>query len=358
MIRLKDIAERAGVSLMTVSKVLRDAPDVSQATKARIRKLAQEMGYVPDALAQGLRTRRTRLFGLVLPNLNHPLAGYAAAAVQDRAQELGYDLLIAQTQDDPAREEVCIRRLLARHVDGLFIAPVYRLAPQAIVFEELHRSGTPTVLLGHRAPFCARFPSAETADSEASCRITQHLIELGHRRIAFYAGPPAAPWAQEQLEGYRRALREAQIPFSDSLIFTAGPRLEDGRRAAEQMLEERTAATAIQTVADASAVGAASCMAARGLVIPRDLSITGFGDAPMAEHFWAPLTTIRPPKYPLGLAAVELMLKRLAGEAAGARRLESELIIRASTAAPSRTVRGIKPSDPSPGLLAGEDELQ
>src|ERR1051326_6963000 len=121
MIRLKDIAAKAGVSLMTVSKVLRDAPDVSQATKSRVRQISEEMGYVPDALAQGLRTRRTKLFGLILPSVTHPSLGPVAVAIEDRAQELGYDLLLAQTQEDPQREETSIRRLLSRRVDGLFL---------------------------------------------------------------------------------------------------------------------------------------------------------------------------------------------------------------------------------------------
>src|SRR5664279_5152838 len=95
MIRLKDVAARAGVSLMTVSKVLRDAPDVSEVTKTRVRRLAEEMGYVPDALARGLRTRRTRLFGLVLPSVTHPLLGQAVLAIENRAHELGYDLLLS-----------------------------------------------------------------------------------------------------------------------------------------------------------------------------------------------------------------------------------------------------------------------
>src|SRR5262249_49781481 len=98
MVRLKDVAARAGVSLMTVSKVLRDAPDDSSVTKARVRQLAEEMGYVPDALARGLRTRRTRLFGLVVPSVAHPLLSGMVVRIEHRAYELGYDLLLAQTQ--------------------------------------------------------------------------------------------------------------------------------------------------------------------------------------------------------------------------------------------------------------------
>jgi DNA-binding LacI/PurR family transcriptional regulator len=331
MIRLKDVAANAGVSLMTVSKVLRDAPDVSQATKARVRRLADEMGYVPDALAQGLRTRRTRLFGLVVPNLAHPVLEQVAQVIGDRAQELGYDVLVAYTQDNPQREETCIRRLLSRRVDGLFVFPAYRLAPTATVYDELERSRTPTVLLGQRAAFCSQFASVEPDDANASCELTRHLISLGHREIAFLTGPPAAPWAQERFEGYRRALREAGIPSDDRLVFTAGATLEDGRKAVLQMLNESAAATALQTASDLVAIGAAQILCQQGLRIPEDMSVAGFGDYFAAEHFRVPLTTVRQPKMAIAVGAVDTMLHLMRGEKVEPRRLPAELVIRAST---------------------------
>src|SRR3974390_325062 len=131
MIRLKDIAERVGVSIMTVSKALRDEPDVSAATKTRIKLLAQQMGYLPDSTAQGLRNRTTKLFGLIIPSLANPIFARIILAVQERAYELGYDVLLAYTLNIPEREEACIRRFLSRRVDGLLISPVYRLAAEA-----------------------------------------------------------------------------------------------------------------------------------------------------------------------------------------------------------------------------------
>jgi DNA-binding LacI/PurR family transcriptional regulator len=122
MVRLKDIARYAGVSVMTVSKALRDQPDVSAATKVRIRSLAQQMGYVPDSSAQGLRTRKTKLFGLVIPSSTNPIFTRMVNAIEERAHELGYGILLAHTHNMPDREEVCIRRLLSRRVDGLFIS--------------------------------------------------------------------------------------------------------------------------------------------------------------------------------------------------------------------------------------------
>src|SRR5687767_8251482 len=137
MVRLKDIAVRAGVSVMTVSKVLRDAPDISAATKARIRSLAQEMGYVPDSLAQGLRTRTTRTFGLIIPTVTNPFFARASLAIEEQAHELDYELMLSHHLNDAGREENVIRRLLSRRVDGLIISPVYRLSPNAPIYEEL-----------------------------------------------------------------------------------------------------------------------------------------------------------------------------------------------------------------------------
>src|SRR5437773_3506678 len=154
MIRLKDIAEKAGVSIMTVSKVLRDTPDISPATKARVRQLAEQMGYMPDSVAQGLRNRTTRLFGLVISATTNPIHARVVMGIEEKAHELGYDVILAQSLNIPEREEHVIRRLLSRRVDGIFINPVYRLDPTAAIYQELTRRRTPTVLLGHRAPFC------------------------------------------------------------------------------------------------------------------------------------------------------------------------------------------------------------
>src|SRR6185436_4788488 len=168
MVRLKDIAERAGVSVMTVSKVMRDAPDVSAATKTRIRQLALEMGYMPDRIAQGLRNRSTRLFGLVISAATNPIYARMLMAIEEHAHEIGYDLIVAHSLNLPEREETVIRRFLSRRVEGLFLVPVYRLEPAAAIYEELQKRATPVVLLGHRAPFCEQFVNVETDDAAAS----------------------------------------------------------------------------------------------------------------------------------------------------------------------------------------------
>lgn len=320
--------------MMTVSKAMRDVKDVSPATRERIRKLAAEMGYTPDSVAQGLRNRNTRLLGLVISAVTNPVFARVMMAIEEQAHELHYAILFAQSLNVVEREEEVIRHLLSRRVEGLFITPVYRMEPTAPIYEELRRRGTPVVLLGPRAPFCQGFVNVETDDSTASYTATQHLLELGHRRIAYLAGPAAVPSAQERIEGYRRALREASIEIDDRLIFNAGSTIEEGEKAALQLLNEAPGATAVQAVNDMVAIGAANVFLNQGLQIPRDLSMVGFGNILVAEHFRVPLTTIRQPKLRLGSAAMDSMVRLMRGETPASKRLPAEIIVRASTGRP------------------------
>jgi LacI family transcriptional regulator len=335
MVRLKDIALQAGVSVMTVSKALRDAPDISSATKLRIRTMAETMGYTPDSVAQGLRSKTTKIFGLVISAVTNPVFARVVMSLEEQAHELGYAVIFAQSLNHPEREEAVIKRLISRRVDGLFITPVYRLDSKVPIYEELLRRGTPTVLLGHRAPFCEGFANVETEDILASYSATQHLLELGHKRIAFFAGPPAAPSSHERFEGYRRALREEGIEMDDKLIFNAGGTIEEGEKAALQMLNESPGATAVQAVNDLVAIGAANVFLGQGLRIPTDLSLVGFGNILVSEHFRVPLTTIRQPKLRLGAAAMDSMLKLMKGVRPGSKRLGAEIVVRQSTGPPA-----------------------
>lgn len=334
MVRLKDIAARAGVSIMTVSKALRGEKDVSAATRARVKLLAQQMGYVPDSAAQGLRSRTTKMFGVVISSLANPIFNRVVRAIEEHAHEAGYEIILCHTMNSPEREEVCLRRLLSRRVDGMFISPVYRIEQDAPVYRELLARGTAVVLLGHPAPFCNAFTSVTTDDVLAGYHTTKHLLDLGHRRIAFLSGRLVAPWALERLEGYRRALREAGIEPDDKLVFNAGSTTEDGAKAGLQMLNENCKATAVQAVNDLVAIGCAETLLGQGLRIPQDISIAGFGNILVSQHFRVPLTTVRQPKYRLGVAAVDTMAKLLRRDHTESRRLPAELVVRESTAEP------------------------
>jgi LacI family transcriptional regulator len=336
---------------MTVSKALRDGPDVSATTKTRIKLLAQQMGYVPDSTAQGLRTRTSKLFGLVLPSLADPIFARVILAIEERAHELGYDILLAHTLNTPEREDASIRRLLSRRVDGIFISPTYRIAPEARIYQDLLAQRTPVVLLGPAAPFCSQFVSVQVDNLTASYSATQHLLKLGHKRIAFLAGLLAEPWSQERLEGYRRALREEGLEVDDRLVFQAGGTVEAGAKAALQMLSESCHATAVQAVNDLAAIGCANTFLNKGIRIPQDLSIIGFGNILTSEFFRVPLTTVRQPKFRLGSAAMDAMLQLLRSQRVESRRLPAELVLRASTAAPA-TGRSL------PGSASPKNQIQ
>jgi LacI family transcriptional regulator len=217
-------------------------------------------------------------------------------------------------------------------VSGLFVAPVYRMTPEARVYQEILDSKIPTVVLGHTAPFCQQFVNVETDDLLASYALTQHLIKLGHKRIAFFAGPAATPWTQERFEGYRRALREYGLDVDDKLVFEAGRTIEDGAKAALQMINETKGVTAVQAINDMVAVGCMKILTEQGVKVPEQVSVVGFGNILLSEHCRVPLTTVRQPKFTLGTAAVDAMVKLLAGQRPESRRLPAELIIRASTA--------------------------
>jgi DNA-binding LacI/PurR family transcriptional regulator len=340
MIRLKDIALRAGVSVMTASKALRDAHDVAATTKARVKMVAQQLGYVPDFSAQSLRTRSTKLLGVVIPTIGDPAFTRVVLAIGDRAQELGYEIILAQTMNTEEREASSIQKLLSRRVDGLFIAPVYRHKIESPIFQSLPSRNIPVVILGPHAPFTRAFPNVETEDMLASYAITRHLLDLGHRRIAFFGGPNFAPWCSERLEGYRRALRSANIDVDDRMIFEAGFTIEDGAKAALQYINEtapENRATAVQAVNDMVAIGAANTFLSQKLEIPGDISVAGFGNTLTSEHFRVPLTTARQPKHRLGIAAMDIMQKLLRHERAESKRIRAELAIRQSTARPKST---------------------
>lgn len=331
MVRLKDIALQAGVSVMTVSKALRDAPDVSAATKVRIRDLAKQLGYVPDTAAQGLRTRSTRLLGLVVSSLTNPIFARIVLAIEERAHELGYDLILAHTHNKADRESACIQKLLARRVEGLIISPVYRLATEDRTYRELQANGTPTIILGHTAPFCSSFLNVACDDSAGAYTSTKHLLSEGHKQIAFFAGPPVTPWTRERFEGYRRALRECNLDVDDRLVFQAGRTIDDGAKAALQMINEEQMPTAIQCVNDMVAVGAVETLLQQGYRVPEDISVCGFGNVLLSEHFRVPLTTVRQPKFHLGQAAMEVLMLLLKGQHPEPRRISAELVVRSST---------------------------
>ena len=331
MIRLKDIAREAGVSVMTVSKALRDAPDIAARTKLRIGELAGRMGYTPNLGARSLRIQETKLLGLVIPATTDPIFARIVMAIEQWALDHGYELILHHSWNEPEREETILQNLISRRVDGIFLSPVYRMESEVAVYQELKKRGIPTVIMGPLAEFCGDFVNVQTLGNESAFSMTQHLIDLGHKRIAFFAGPRFSTRAISRQEGYQRALRENGLEEDPSLVFNGGTTIIEGSNAAKHFLEEKTQATAIQTVNDLVAIGAANIFLDHGLKIPDMLSIAGFGNILSSEHCRVPLTTIRQPKFRMGMAAFDSMLKLIAKEQAKPQRMVGEVLVRQST---------------------------
>ncbi|MCF7669446.1 MAG: LacI family transcriptional regulator [Verrucomicrobia bacterium] len=336
MMRLKDIAEMAGVSIMTVSKALRNSPEVSCITKARILKLARQCGYVPNSNAQGLRTRKTGMLALVISSSTHPIHAPIEMSIQEHVFALGYALIVTHSLNDPAREDEALLRLAARCVDGLFIAPANRIEEPDVAHSELFRNGTPIVIIGHRSPFCSGLPCVETDDISATYELTRHLIDLGHKQIAFISGMPLAVWSRERMEGYKKALSDHDLLVEDRLIFKGGSTIEEGAAAALQIINENIKPTAVIAANDLLAVGALNTFLDNGIRVPEKLSLAGFGNILLSEFCRVPLTTVELPKHRIGRVATETMQKILNGKSPESIRLKCDLVIRKSTAAPGR----------------------
>jgi DNA-binding LacI/PurR family transcriptional regulator len=205
------------------------------------------------------------------------------------------------------------------------------MAPEAPIYEELALRHRSVVIMGHSAPFCDQFANVETDDLHGSYQVTRHLLSLGHEKIAFFSGPRSSPHAQERLEGYRRALREAGHSASDALVFAGGATIEEGEQTARQFLGESVRATAVQAANDLVAIGAMNVFLEGKIKIPQELSVAGYGNILLSEHCRVSLTTVRQPKMRLGYAAMEVMLKLLRGEKPPVVRLPAELLVRGST---------------------------
>ena len=265
MVRLKDIAQHVGVSVMTVSKALRDEPDVSAATKARIKALAQQMGYVPDSSAQGLRTKTTKLFGLVIPSITNPIYARIVFAIEERAHELGYDILLAHTLNMPEREEPCIRRLLSRRVDGLFISPVYRFEAEARIYQEAARAQNAD---GPARPARAVLQTVSQRGNRGTHRqLQRHATSVETRpqtHRLFHRPASRRRGRMNALKAIAARCAKPDLDVDDKLVFQAGSTIEDGTKAALQMLNESCNATAVQAVSDLVAIGCAETLLVPG----------------------------------------------------------------------------------------------
>jgi LacI family transcriptional regulator len=328
---LRDVARIAGVHPGTVSRALNPATEalVRVETVQRVRQVAEELGYRPNPLARGLKTNRSYTVGVIVPDIQNPLFPPIIRGLDDRLGEAGYTPLIANTDNDPARERIDFEAMRTRAVDG-FITATARLDHELL--DEVAALGTPLVLVNRRVAD-GSLPSA-TADDRAGVRLAvEHLVALGHTRIAHLGGPQEVSTGRQRLEGFREAMAPAGLDASMTRVGRAFTEPEGARLCAE-LLDAGEPVTAIVAGNDLMALGCYDVFAERGIACPADISVVGFNDMPFVDRFAPPLTTVRIPHYEIGVAAAQLLLDRLQSAQDGPTEvvLPAKLIVRGSTA--------------------------
>ncbi len=327
-----DVARAAGVHASTVSRALNPATRgmVTEAVAQRVMAAAEQLGWRPSVLAAGLRTRRTRTVGILVPDLVNPVFPPIVRAAETRFAEAGYVALVANTDTDPAREALLIERMAAHLVDGLMLASA---AQGSRALDLCARWGIPVVLINRRLP-AAGVPAVVNDDVLGMMLAVRHLAALGHRRIAHIAGPPGVSTAMDRRRGFELAAAEAGI--GAEIIVTAPAYTEAaGRHAAEEVLRGPPV-TAIAAANDMLCLGVYEALAAAGLQVGRDMSVTGFNDMPFVDRISPPLTTVRIQHAEMGRQAADVLLAELGGEPDPARdiTLAPLLVVRGSSAPP------------------------
>ncbi|MCC6729462.1 MAG: LacI family DNA-binding transcriptional regulator [Chthonomonadales bacterium] len=331
---LKQIATELKVSPMTVSRALRGAPGVGEETAARIREYARSVHYRPDQAARSLVARRARAFGIIVPNLRHSFWLDMVIGVECVARAAGYQVFISHAADDPRTEREEIRALVSRRVDALLVASCDPDANADLMWEA-EAGGVPVVLFDRHGERIAA-PGVYADDAGGARQATAHLAGIGYRRIAHLAGDLRYSPARLRVAGYEATMHERGLT---PLVREAGFGEPNGHRGMHALLEAR-APEAVFVSHDPSAIGALHAALERGLRVPEDVAIVGFGDIECAAHVAVPLTTVSQPKVELGEALGALALRRIAGQACATERvvLPTHLVVRRSCGALPRSV--------------------
>jgi DNA-binding LacI/PurR family transcriptional regulator len=350
-VSIKDIAKAAGVSHSTVSRALSDSPLVSDETKARVQLLAQEMGYSPNTLARSLVTRQTYSIGVVVTTIADPFIAEVVQGIEATAQDNGYTVILCNSGAQPEREIAAVEMLRSKRVDAVIVTSS-RVG--ALYLEHLERTGVPIVLINNHNEQSGRYTFTVTVDNRHGGHLaTQHLIQLGHHRIAYVTAPADHSSDLDRRTGYRQALTEAGIELDPTLIVPGNGRADGGERALEALMASGALPSAVFCYNDMTAIGLVHAACREGLDVPGDLAVVGFDDIPFATYFYPPLTTIAQPKVEMGRFAMEMVLSLMTlGEEEEDEDeaevsnivVQGKLVVRASTLGDNRmerqTIRG------------------
>jgi len=307
---LADIARALGVSKMTVSRAINNHPEISPETRARILDAAQRMNYRPNQFARALTTNRSYLLGVVVPDLMHSYFAEICRGIETVAKPLGYQNLICSTDEDTANEESEVEALLPR-TDGLILASSAS-SSETKFYRRLVRERAKMVLIDRQLEGI-KCPTVTTDDVKVGELATEHLLNLGHRRVGHLKGTVAST-ASLRFEGYQKALAKSRIPFDAELVRECGFTESDGYRATRDWLTTGDLPSAIFAANDPAAIGAMSAITEAGLRIPEDIAIVGGGNIHYGDMLSVPLTTIAWSTSEMGQAAARLLIDLVEGK--------------------------------------------
>jgi LacI family transcriptional regulator len=336
---LRDVAKKVGKSVTTVSRALHDYDDVSLETKARVRKVAAEIGYRPNTLAQRLQKQTSDTIGLIIPTFgprfSDPFFSEFLAGIGNTANRLGYDLLVSTHPPGDEELEAYQHMVASRKVDGFICVRTRRVDPR---IEFLCEIDFPFVAFG-RVDGENDFPYIDEDGTHGMKMVARHLVKLGYGRIACIMPTLDFMFAQKRLEGLRVGLAESGIPLEDEYIRVGDLTQRSGYQNTVELLDLPNPPDAIAAGNDLMAFGAISAALERGIEVGEDIGITGFDDIPLAEHFHPALTTVHQPIYQIGEMVSEMLIKRIKNQPLDQRQflLKPKLVVRQSCGANSKT---------------------
>lgn len=334
-VTLKDISKEAGVDVATVSRALNNTYGVHKDTRARVLAVAKRLNYRANLMAKGLAEGRSRTFGMLVAAISDPSILEQLRGAEDAASAAGYHLLVCNSYLDVARETAQLRSLLDRRVEGVLMHPVEALDRTEI--KELVESRIPVVMF-HQVVGTSDFSSVCVNQFEGGMLAGKHLVELGHKQIAYLSGPRGHGNFIEREKGFLKATRSGNQKIKP-IILHGRPDFEGGYRMAKTLLDQNRKNTAIFAANDMTAFGIAQAVFEAGLSIPEDISLIGFGNVELANVVRPPLTTIHHPKYEMGQAAVEILLSLVRKGSLSVpehREFGIRLVRRSSTASPPK----------------------
>ncbi len=311
LVTIKDIARELKISPSTVSRALKNHPDISEETKKAVNDLAAKLNYQPNAVALSLKQRRRSTIGIIIPEIVHYFFSSVISGIEDVAYDAGYNVIICQSNERYDREVANARTLLANRVDGILVS-VSKETRDFSHFHNLKDNGVPLVFYDRVIP---DFQADQIIidDLDAAYRATKHLIEGGFREIFHFAGPQNLLIGQQRRDGYLKALKETGLEIVNSRIIEAD-NFEKARLTVLNILENKLPIDGIFAVNDLTAIGAMQTLQKRGVKIPNEVAVVGFSDGRLSGITDPTLTSVDQHGYEMGSIATELLLKRIFSE--------------------------------------------